>query len=72
MAFTQFAPVGFAILLLAAFGILLFRDWRWMLAALAVMYLGEFILVAIYWPASMAVINLVVGWMTTISGDDPA
>jgi hypothetical protein len=69
MSFISFAPVGFVILLAAAVGILLFRDWRWMLAALAVLYVGVFLQVAIYWPASMAVIKLVVGWMaTTILG----
>jgi hypothetical protein len=63
MALTNLSTIGFIFLAVAAGGILLLRDWRWMLAALAVLYIGVFLFVAIYWPVSMAAIKLVVGWM---------
>jgi hypothetical protein len=63
MSLTNLSTIGFIFLAAAAGGILLLRDWRWMLAALAGLYIGVFLFVAIYWPVSMAVIKLVVGWM---------
>lgn len=44
-------------------GLLLSRDWRWGLAILAAQYLSMFWLVNYHWPASMAAVKLVTGWM---------
>ncbi|MBN2386740.1 MAG: hypothetical protein JXB85_06935 [Anaerolineales bacterium] len=51
------------LLLAAAFGILLSRDWRWNLGILAVQYVGVFWLVHASWPIAAASVKLVTGWM---------
>jgi len=38
-------------------------DWRVSIAALAVQYIGVFVLVVISWPLEMAIVKLVTGWM---------
>jgi len=43
--------------------IMLSRSWRWSLAALALQYLGVFLLSALIWPLEMAAVKLVAGWM---------
>lgn len=56
-------PVLF-MMIATSLAILMIRDWRWSLLALAIQYLGVFFFVAQNWPFSMAVIKLVVGWMS--------
>ncbi len=43
--------------------ILIGRDWRYCIAALAVQYIGVFMLVDASWPVEMAVAKMVAGWM---------
>jgi len=43
--------------------ILLVRDWRYCVSALAVQYIGVFFLVFPSWPVEMAVAKMVAGWM---------
>jgi hypothetical protein len=57
------ALASFALLFVTSCGILLSRDWRWSIAALAVQYVGVFLMTIIFWPFGIAVIKLVVGWM---------
>ncbi len=52
------------LMIATSMAILMIRDWRWSLLALAIQYLGVFFFVAQNWPFSMAVIKLVVGWMS--------
>jgi hypothetical protein len=44
--------------------LLLSRDWRWSIFALAVQYAGVFALVSISWSVEMAVTKIVAGWMS--------
>lgn len=44
--------------------LLISRDWRYSLAALGCQYIGVALLVSMQWPVGMALIKLVVGWMT--------
>ncbi|MBM3153404.1 MAG: hypothetical protein FJZ96_14570, partial [Chloroflexi bacterium] len=55
----------FSVLLLmgAAAGLLVLRNWRWSLILLAAIYLGVFWLVSRHWPVGMAAVKLVTGWM---------
>lgn len=55
--------IAVVILATSATGMLLSRDWRISLGLLGAQYLGVLWLVAQYWPASMASIKLVTGWM---------
>ena len=61
--FLKLGHVAFILVLLTSFSILLLRNWRINVIALAIQYLGIFFLVAINWPLGMAIIKLVVGWM---------
>lgn len=54
-----------ALLTAASAGILLSRNWRWMLALLAILYVGVFVFVRLYWPPGMAAVKLITGWMAS-------
>ncbi len=43
--------------------VLIGRDWRYIIGALAVQYIGVFLLVYASWPLEMAVAKMVAGWM---------
>ena len=51
------------LVLLTSVLLLLVRDWRWMLVALALQYVGVFMLVALSWPLEMSVVKIITGWM---------
>lgn len=59
------STLAFAVIVLTAMIILVFRDWRFGAGALAVQYLAVFYLVSLSWPTSLAVVKLIVGWMAT-------
>jgi hypothetical protein len=54
------------ILLIAAtsVGILLARDWRWLIVFLSAQYIGVFILTLEHWPLGMATVKVIAGWMS--------
>jgi len=43
--------------------ILVARDWRYSIGALAIQYIGVFLLVYTSWPLEMAITKMVAGWM---------
>jgi hypothetical protein len=43
--------------------LLLSVDWRLSIICLALQYVGVFLIVALSWPLSLAVVKLVAGWM---------
>jgi hypothetical protein len=43
--------------------LLLSKDWRLGIGALATQYIGVFVLTSISWPVEMAVVKLIAGWM---------
>lgn len=45
-------------------GIILARDWRWLIIFLAVQYAGMFILTLQHWPIGMATVKVIAGWMS--------
>lgn len=53
------------LLLIAAtsIGILLVRDWRWLIIFLSAQYIGVFILTLEHWPLGMATVKVIAGWM---------
>ncbi len=51
------------LILAASFSLLINRDWRWNLAALALQYLGAFWLVLASWPIAASAAKLITGWM---------
>ena len=55
-----------AVLLIAitSIGLLLARDWRWLIIYLSAQYFGMLILTLLHWPLGMASVKVVAGWMS--------
>lgn len=51
------------ILAISTLALLLSRNWRWNIVALAFQYLGLFFLILQVWPLGLAAVKLVAGWM---------
>ena len=45
-------------------GVMLLRDWRWLISFLAIQYTGVFILTLQHWPLGMAAVKVIAGWMS--------
>jgi hypothetical protein len=58
-----FSLPALAVLTLTGLALLISRDWRWMIFALALQYAGIFFLVILVWPFEIAVVKLIAGWM---------
>ncbi len=59
------STLAFALIVLTAMIILIFRDWRINAVSLGLQYLAVFYLVTFSWPISLAIVKLIVGWMAT-------
>lgn len=59
------STLAFVIIVITAMVILVFRDWRINITALALQYFAVFYLVTLSWPLGQAVIKVIVGWMAT-------
>jgi hypothetical protein len=53
------------ILLLAAssLGLMVSRNWRWIIVSLVILYIGVFWMVSMLWPVGLAAVKLIIGWM---------
>ncbi len=51
------------LLVLASLLILMIRNWRWIVLALFIQYLGMFVLIALSWSVEMAAAKAISGWM---------
>jgi hypothetical protein len=60
------ALAWFAVFLLVvtSVGLLLARDWRWLIIYLSAQYFGMLILTLQHWPLGMASVKVVAGWMS--------
>jgi len=58
--------VWFAVILITvtSVGLLLTRDWRWLIIFLSTQYFGMLILTLQHWPLGMASVKVVAGWMS--------
>lgn len=56
-----------AVLWLSLTGLILLiaRDWRLLISALVIQYVGVFVLISLSWPLEMAAVKLVTGWMSS-------
>ena len=63
MNFENLSTPAVILLVITSTLLLVTRNWRWSIAALGLQYLGAFALVAASWPADLAVVKLVAGWM---------
>ncbi len=64
MSFSTFAIPAVILVTGTSFSLLLSRDWRWSILALAVQYAGVFVLVSQSWSIEMSVTKIVAGWMS--------
>ncbi|MDX1378687.1 MAG: hypothetical protein R3307_07550, partial [Anaerolineales bacterium] len=53
-----------AILAITSVGMMIFRDWRWLIVLLALQYGGVLILALQHWPVGMSSVKVIAGWMS--------
>lgn len=58
------AWIAVVIITVTSVGLLLARDWRWLIIFLATQYFGMLILTILHWPLGMASVKVVAGWMS--------
>jgi len=63
MIFQKYFIIAAIILIVCTLFLLISRNWRQSILALAVLYIGVFWLTALAWPVGLAIVKLVVGWM---------
>lgn len=51
------------LIIATSIGIMLARDWRWLIIFLSIQYVGVFILTLQHWTLGMATVKVVAGWM---------
>lgn len=63
MDYGQLSTPAVVLVVIASTLMMISRNWRWQIGSLGLMYLGAFVLVSNSWPADLAVVKLVTGWM---------
>ncbi|MEP6894651.1 MAG: hypothetical protein ABI986_03495 [Chloroflexota bacterium] len=58
------AWIAVIIVTITSVGLLLARDWRWLIIFLSTQYFGMLILTLVHWPLGMATVKVVAGWMS--------
>jgi len=56
--------IAVVLITVTAVGLLLVRDWRWLIIFLSAQYFGMLILTLVHWPLGMASVKVVAGWMS--------
>jgi len=62
--FQQLAIIPVIMLAASSLWVLVSQNWRRSILALAIQYLGVFWLISLSWPVELAIVKLVVGWVT--------
>jgi hypothetical protein len=62
--FKQLAIIPVILVAASSLLVLISQNWRRSILALAVQYLGVFWLITLSWPVELAIVKLVVGWVT--------
>jgi len=58
------AWIAVILIAMTSIGLLLARDWRWLIILLSAQYFGMLILTLQQWPLGMASVKVVAGWMS--------
>jgi len=58
------AWIAVIVVTVTSVGLLLARDWRWLIIFLSAQYFGMLILTLMHWPLGMASVKVVAGWMS--------
>ena len=61
---TTIAWLAVILITVTSVGLLLARDWRWLIIFLSAQYFGMLILTLLHWPLGMASVKVVAGWMS--------
>ncbi len=62
--FPGLSLLAMILIIVTGLSLLISRDWRWLVGALALQYVGVFIFVLFVWPLEISVVKLVAGWMS--------
>src|SRR6185369_1556239 len=58
------AWIAVIVVTVTSVGLLLARDWRWLIIFLSAQYFGMLILTLMHWPLGMGSVKVVAGWMS--------
>jgi hypothetical protein len=58
------AWIAVVLVVVTSAGLVLARDWRWLIIFLAAQYFGMLVLTFQHWPLGMASVKVVAGWMS--------
>ena len=61
---TALSWIAVLVVTITSVGLLLARDWRWLIIFLSTQYFGMLILTLVHWPLGMATVKVVAGWMS--------
>ncbi len=56
--------VAIILISIAATYILIGKNWRYALIALAIQYIGVFLMVNTFWPTQVSIVKMIAGWMS--------
>jgi hypothetical protein len=62
ITFSRFSFLAVILLAVTSLTLLISHRWRWCLFALALQYMGVFVLTGLDWPLALAAVKLVAGW----------
>ena len=57
--------IGTLLVITTSFGLLINRDWRWMICLLGIQYIAVAMLTSPSWPLQMSIIKMIAGWMSS-------
>jgi hypothetical protein len=58
-----FATIPVLLVAGTAMGLIIVRNWRWMIILLFIQYIGVFWMLTSIWPVGLAAVKLIIGWM---------
>jgi hypothetical protein len=56
----SFVPI--VLLGASSLGLMVSRNWRWIIVSLVILYIGVFWVIASIWPVGLAAVKLIIGW----------
>lgn len=60
---SEFSLIPVLMLALSSLGLMVSRNWRWIIVSLLIQYIGVFWIISYLWPVGLAIVKLIVGWM---------
>jgi hypothetical protein len=60
---SELSLIPVLMLALSSLGLIVSRNWRWIIVSLLIQYMGVFWIISYLWPVGLAIVKLIVGWM---------